>query len=546
MAKRTRRARKFKKQRHNSSKDYMCEKGKSLEDCELDIVRSAVDKAEQKKGRKMIMTPEIQNIVGIVENFLKKKKLICYGGTAINNILPVSDQFYNKEIELPDYDFYSMNAMDDAKELADIYFKAGFDEVQASSGQHYGTYKVYVNFIPIADITQLSSEIYKNIRKDAIRVAGIYYSPPNFLRMAMYLELSRPDGDVSRWEKVLKRLLLLTKNYPLKGKRCDEIEVQRHMENNKIKQKQESIYTTVRDSLIDQGVIFFGAYANSLYLNYLPKKRREQYIPDFDVLSEDPETTTMILKERLQDEDIKGIKIRKHDKIGELVAKHYEVIVGDETVAFIYEPLACHSYNKITINNRKVNVATIDTMFSFFLAFYYSNRPYYDKNRIMCLCEQLFTIRRKHRLSQKGLLRRYTITCYGNQPTVEDMRALKAQKFEELKNKKNKKEYEQWFLRYTPRDVKKRATKKSSNNKATKGKSYTKKLSIPGKIENALTINKTELPETLKDNYSYTPDASKTKKSLKSKTHKKTKPRRKQKKGKRSTRKKVNFLGFKF
>ena len=71
-------------------------------------------------------------------------------------------------------------------------------------------------------------------------------------------------------------------------------------------------------------------------------------------------------------------------------------------------------------------------------------------------------------------------------------------------------------------------------------------MSMPGKIENALTINKTELPETLKDNYSYTPDASKTKKSLKSKTLKKTKPRRKQKKGKRSTRKRVNFLGFKF
>ena len=82
-----------------------------------------------------------------------------------------------------------MNAMDDAKKLADIYYKAGFDEVQASAGQHYGTYKVYVNFIPIADITQLSGEIFKNIRKEAIRVAGIYYAPPNFLRMAMYLSL---------------------------------------------------------------------------------------------------------------------------------------------------------------------------------------------------------------------------------------------------------------------------------------------------------------------------------------------------------------------
>jgi len=155
--------RKTRKNFKNQKSNYICEKGKSLEECELEILRNAVDKAEKKQGKKKIRTPEIQEIVGIVEKFLKVKKLICYGGTAINNILPINDQFYDKEIELPDYDFYSMNAMDDAKKLADIYYKAGFDEVQASAGQHYGTYKVYVNFIPIADITQLSGEIFKAI-----------------------------------------------------------------------------------------------------------------------------------------------------------------------------------------------------------------------------------------------------------------------------------------------------------------------------------------------------------------------------------------------
>ena len=58
------------------------------------------------------------------------------------------------------------------------------------------------------------------IKKEAIRVAGILYAPPNLLRMGMFLELSRPAGDVSRWEKVLKRLTLLNKNYPLVGKQC--------------------------------------------------------------------------------------------------------------------------------------------------------------------------------------------------------------------------------------------------------------------------------------------------------------------------------------
>ena len=143
---------------------------------------------------------------------------------AINNLLPIEDQFYDKDIELPDYDFFSPTPLQDAKKLADIYFEKGFKEVEAKAGMHAGTFKVYVNFLPIADITYLVPEIYKNISKESISVKGIYYSSPTFLRMAMYLELSRPAGDVSRWEKVMKRLVLLNKHYPMRGKNCNILE----------------------------------------------------------------------------------------------------------------------------------------------------------------------------------------------------------------------------------------------------------------------------------------------------------------------------------
>ena len=51
-------------------------------------------------------SPELKTIIDIVESFLKTKKNICYGGTAINNILPKQDQFYDRNIEIPDYDFF--------------------------------------------------------------------------------------------------------------------------------------------------------------------------------------------------------------------------------------------------------------------------------------------------------------------------------------------------------------------------------------------------------------------------------------------------------
>ena len=162
-------------------------KGVTFEDCELTILRMAVDKADEKIGKRTANSPEIKKIIEIVENFLKRKSLICYGGTAINNILPEADKFYNKDVEIPDYDFFSFNALGDAKELADIYYRDGYSDVEAKSGQHSGTYKVFVNYIPVADITQLNKEIFNSIKKEAVRVDGIFYSPPNFLRNSMYL-----------------------------------------------------------------------------------------------------------------------------------------------------------------------------------------------------------------------------------------------------------------------------------------------------------------------------------------------------------------------
>jgi hypothetical protein len=431
-----------------TKKENIC-KGLTFSDCELAILRAAIDKAEERQGRKTANSSEIKRIIGIVENFLRKKQLICYGGTAINNILPKQDQFYNTDVEIPDYDFYSSNALNDAKELVDLYVSNGFQEVEGKSGQHHGTYKVFVNFIPVADITYIPKELFNAIKSEAVKVAGIMYSPPNLLRMNMYLELSRPAGDTSRWEKVLKRLTLLNKNYPLSAKQCSTIQFQRQMADSDYAN---NIYENVQRTLIDQGVIFFGGYALSMYSQYMPKNLKHQLekIPDFDVLSEEPMLTAQIIKERLADINVKDVKIIKRPGVGEVIAPHYEIKIGKDTIAFIYEPLACHSYNIVKDNGYDVKIATIDTMLSFWLAFLYANRPYYDKDRILCMAKYLFDVQEKNRLAQKGLLRRFSINCMGHQETVEEMRADKAEKYNELKDKKNSEEYEEWFLRYRP------------------------------------------------------------------------------------------------
>ena len=87
----------------------------------------------------------------------------------------------------------------------------------------------------------------------------------------------------------------------------------------------------------------------------------------------------------------------------------------------------------------------------------------------MCFSKMLFDVQKKNRLAQKGVLRRFSITCYGKQGTLADMRNEKTEQFKKLKDKRTSKEYEEWFLRYEPKGVDKKDNK-SSNKKSKKSK----------------------------------------------------------------------------
>ena len=443
---------KLRTRKHRKNKTYrneICDKRMTFHECEIAILRHAVDKSEELQGRKVSNNDEVKRMLKIVEEFITHKKLLLYGGTAVNDILPKFAQFYNRDVEVPDYDFYSPDALQDAKELADIFYEAGYIEVEAKAGMHMGTFKVYVNFIPIADITQMHQQLYKELLKDAIILNGVHYTPPNYLRMSMYLELSRPSGDVTRWEKVLKRLTLLNKYFPLTTeKECHTVDF--HKEKGE--GPEQELYIHCRDSLISQGVVFFGGYATSLYSRYVPQNKQMHFkkTPDFDVLSDEPEKCATILKESLERLHFKKIKIVPHEAIGEIIPYHNEVIVNGKSIAFIYKPIACHSYNRLFIHNKEINIATIDTILTFYLSFWYANMEYYDKDRLLCMAKYLYELEAHNRLAQKGLLKRFSIDCYGKQPTLEEIRSEKATKYRELVRNRKSKEYEMWFLKYSP------------------------------------------------------------------------------------------------
>ena len=421
-----------------------------VDDNELNIIKLVANIAEEKYAIKM--TSKTLNIIKTVEEFIRKNNLICYGGMAINNILPKRDQFYSNK-DFPDYDFFSNDALKHAKELTDIYYKAGYGNVEAKSGFHPGTYKVYVNFFNIADITQLNQLYYENLKKKAITVNKIMYCPPDFLRMSLYLELSRPKGDVSRWEKIFPRLRLLNKNYPMKSKKCS---------NEKETMTRENInnYNKIKNYLIKEKVIFFGGFADKLYTKYSKKKSvYNQYI--LDVLSHNAKLCSDNLKKNNS-----NINILKKEGIGELIPQHYVIKINDKIYVNIYQSQACYTYNKIKVGKNIVNIATIFTILSFYLIFIFTNNEMYDINRTLCTAHMLQNIFLKNRLKNSGLLKVFTIQCLGEQETFEDILQEKKDKFKELK--KDSKDYEKWFLKYTPKESKVKKKPKKGGSKKTK------------------------------------------------------------------------------
>ena len=453
----------------------ICEDNMTFSDCEVAILKNAKEENDNAIGQELVNSTEIRKMINIVRDFIIDKKLICYGGTAINNILPQNVQFYDYSVEIPDFDFYSKDPLNDAINLANIYYAKGFTNVEAKAGMHKGTFKVFVNFIGIADITHMNKILFDNLMKESIVNENIHYAPVNFLRMGMYLELSRPKGDTDRWEKVVKRLNLLNKYYPFSKNDCRQIDFETASTTTTTTTTSASplskanIYVLVREELIKEGVVFFGGYARRIYSKYMPKEnsRLLNSDPIFDVLSNDHDVLAGNIKKILEANNIHNIKIEKHEAFGELIPEYSEISIKGEPLVFIYAPIACHSYNVVNIGPKLVNIATIETILTFYLTFIYVGKTHYNTNRLICMAKYLFELMQKNRLTTTGVLKHFTTTCIGEQETIQSILEHKSKKFEELKKNPNSDEYKQWFLKYIPGEAKQQPTSTTSPKATT-------------------------------------------------------------------------------
>ena len=342
-----------------------------------------------------------------------------------------------------------------------MYIKAGFTNVEGKSGVHHGTFKVFVDFIPVADITDLDASLFENMWEDCIVRDGIRYAPPDYLRMSMYLELSRPRGDVSRWKKVYERLSLFNKLHPLKitTNRCERTEWLRSPdfltdEENK------KIFDVCCSHFRKQKYVFFGGFTSFVAL-----KEKEPINADFEVLVENLDDALKELKKQLTTSfgSVKDFQFNRNNPSGEVVPEYIEIIYKQDSIAKMFKTLACHAYEDVHIKELKqtFRVATFETMMSLYLAFLYASNMARSRNRILCMAAVLFHNKNEKRLKLPSL----SSKCYGNQQTKTDIMMEKKLARENLD--KADSEYDEYFLFYSgeKKDAKKGAKKEKLTKK---------------------------------------------------------------------------------
>lgn len=398
-------------------------------------LEGAIDDAQEVIDYETAHNPEILYALDIVENFIRKRKRVCYGGTAINAILPNSLQFYDPEADLPDYDFFTPDPEEDVKLLVKLLQDAGFTEINQRLGVHEGTFKILVNYVPIADCTHLDKTLYKIILDRAIRKNGIFYCDPEFLKMMMYLELSRPRGEVERWTKVYERLLLLNHAFPMKS-HCKELP------------RAPDINPEAREALIDFIIdnkrIFLGAEIAALYSFSLRSKRfHPPGIQWFlhnggavvflspQILQDSLAIRNLLGKDTTEVEVVKGVQDMIPDRV---YIRHQKRLI-----AILLEEKACHSFNTIDLHNqKKILLGSPDTLITLYMMLHIFTK---DEVRLgyslECLCQQLIDISREMRKQRKPFFPPFAITCTGYQKGFSTLLRERAARI--LRERKKKK-----------------------------------------------------------------------------------------------------------
>ncbi len=445
---------------------------------QIAIIKQASDMAQDKIDYFSAHDDDTLLAISVIEEFLRKKHRICYGGQAINAYLPAQHKFYDPEYSIPDYDFFTPSQHQDLKQIAEDLFKAGFTEISAREGMHEGTIKIYVNFIPVADLTAMDPRIYRILSKRETRIDGISYIDPNSLRMLMHLELSRPRGEVKRWEKVFERLMLFNEYVPIVP--CRGFSRKKLSKSTLTLPQAQFVFRFV----IQQRRMIAGADLLPFYQQAVTKRSTKlNWIlgstKPILFFSPEPVHDAGVLLSELSALSHKKIQTKIYRNQGlDLIPSIHVLHHNHAPLVIIIEQSACHSYINLPIKDGTVlgnglvhnvlRVASMDTLITLYFTLGFVQSTFFDRGAMDCLANQLVDLSiLARREPEKFIFPFVSIRCVGHQHGIASLIRAKLARMTIKKKSKIKEILQQAEAKYPSKGEAKYPSKTALSTRRT-------------------------------------------------------------------------------
>lgn len=382
----------------------------------MDVTKVVQKKLEEKQHeyyRKYI------RIFRVATAFLKNKQVLLYGGLALDQYMPQRLKIYAENM-LPDIDMFTPHPKSLANDLAEYLKKKGYkDSTQVTTALHDGTYKVFSEGLPIADVSYIPQDAFDMLTHGAKKSKfGLKLVPPQYLRFTLHTMLAL--SSVERWEKVVDRMHKFYKVFPptpVKKFPTDVVDASVDSINN-------AIHAYVEDSK----AVLLGTPVIDLLL---AQRTPVTAIPDVPytvaLVSENPQTYAKKLVSELPYAlTVSGLHESKeyNYQTRHVTIKHKSQIVG-----LFYEASdKCFGYNEY----KGRRVATIHTVIMMYLGMLLSTeRHFIDMNVRGSLDAIVNALAKQTTGKGKGIrskLNPYALQCLGDDIGLATMRRQRFQK----------------------------------------------------------------------------------------------------------------------
>jgi hypothetical protein len=387
---------------------------------------------------------EISRTYKSIIKFIKKNKLLVYGGFAQNTLIKnknPKDVFY-REIDgvyynwpdIADIEIYSPTPVEDVIKLTEHLFAEKFKYISCQEAAHGGTYKIHINFLAYVDITYMPYNIYNNIMK--INIDDINLVHPHFMFCDCLRILTDPYTSYWRLDKTINRFQKLLTYYPIDvSQNNKKIDFKVDIDNN--------VLDFVRHKIIHESkLIIIGFYAYNYYIKKYSDKYLLKEFPYYELISTDNVNDNKNILNILKQEYGNKITTKKFYTFFDFLDERTEYYLNNKKILIIYGSYErCIVYNQSDNKKGLFGTFNLVLMYMFFVyVLKYINKDRQYTNIYYILIGILYQVRNnyltKHKITVLDVspFKDFTFKCLGQHKNI--MRSAFLEKNDKFKNKK--------------------------------------------------------------------------------------------------------------